>query len=146
MGYKSFKPMERLDDMQPHDNPALRFPGSKGVEADWQHCPVCRGYGGWVLQANAYEPYDTTQEPPAGWTWDAWIKFYGPRQHFRASCSQCNGWGWVEAGSKDATCIHTMREMSSKEARSRGITHWGMCWHVYECTLCGRIESVDSSG
>ena len=47
-------------------------------------CPVCKGYGEWNLQLDAY----------------------GEGKHFQASCFQCNGWGWVERGSKHESCIH----------------------------------------
>lgn len=45
-------------------------------------CPLCKGYGGWHLQFDAY----------------------GPGKHFDSSCFQCNGWGYVSA--KDADHIH----------------------------------------
>lgn len=140
-----YEPMERLDDMVVNLNPGERNM-HKGDPSIWQHCPVCKGYGGWVLSDNCYPPYDTTQAPPSGWTWDSFIAFYGPKQHFRASCNQCNGWGWVEKDSKDAGCIHSKRELSSKEATALGVAHFGMCWHVYQCRKCGQITSEDSSG
>lgn len=86
-------------------------------------CPKCHGYGRWHLRLNAY----------------------GSGRHFDASCSQCNGWGFVDADSTDATCIHNDKELSQQECRDLDIGHWGMCWHVYCCTKCGRIRSVDSS-
>jgi hypothetical protein len=43
-------------------------------------------------------------------------------------------------------CSHNYKELGSKEARARGITHFGMCWHVHECQKCGNIQSFDSSG
>lgn len=50
-------------------------------------------------------------------------------------CNQCNGWGYVEKGSKDATCIHV-----------RGpAVNVGNCLNNYTCTLCGDVETVDSS-
>lgn len=140
-----YEPMERLDDMVINLNPGDRNM-HKGHPSIWTHCPVCRGYGGWVLKDNCYAPYDRTQPPPAGWTWDSYVAFYGPREHFRASCSQCNGWGWVEKTSTDAACIHTDVELSSKEATALGVVHFGMCWHVYQCSKCKRIRSEDSSG
>lgn len=86
-------------------------------------CPKCKGHGGWNLEVNAY----------------------GPGKHFRASCGQCNGWGFVDSASTDATCEHDMREVGSAECKKRGIEHWGMCWHVYECKTCGNIKAYDSS-
>ena len=43
-------------------------------------------------------------------------------------------------------CRHILKEISQKECIERGIAHFGMCWHVVECTKCGRIHSYDSSG
>lgn len=43
-------------------------------------------------------------------------------------------------------CKHDFKELGSKEARAKGITHHGMCWHVNECQKCGTIMSYDSSG
>lgn len=99
-------------------------------------CPQCKGYGGWILTLNAYplpQGMEDTAENRAKYC------------HFRAHCSQCSGWGWVKAGSKDAECVHKNRELSVEECRARGIGHHGMCWHVYECEKCGQIRSVDSS-
>jgi hypothetical protein len=43
-------------------------------------------------------------------------------------------------------CRHTYRELSMKEAVARGVPHWGTFCHVYECTKCGSLHTVDSSG
>jgi len=83
-------------------------------------CPVCQGYGGWNLRLNAY----------------------GPGRHFKAFCSQCNGWGWVK---EEDLCVHDMVELSQDQCRKLGIAHWGNLWHVYRCTKCGRVRSYDSS-
>jgi hypothetical protein len=55
-------------------------------------------------------------------------------------CFQCSGWGRVEPG-----CIHEWKELSVKECREKNITHWGMCWHQYQCNHCGKLMSQDSS-
>jgi hypothetical protein len=85
-------------------------------------CSVCKGHG----------------------TWNLIIDAYGPGKHFRASCSQCNGWGWVDA--EDAACIHDDREINREEAKERKLRHEGMFYHLYECTKCHRLVSYDSSG
>jgi len=51
---------------------------------DLSRCPVCEGYGGWIIELDAY----------------------GEGEHFEAGCSQCNGWGWVHG--KDAECVHDL--------------------------------------
>jgi hypothetical protein len=79
-------------------------------------CPCCKGYGGWNLQLN----------------------FQGPGKHFRASCYQCYGWGYVEAGSKSATCIHEFKEVSRPAGNRSGI-------HVDRCDKCGHEQSRDTS-
>lgn len=99
-------------------------------------CPLCKGYGGWNLSLNSYplpQGYDDTPENRSKYV------------HFRAHCNQCNGWGWVRADSADATCIHEYKELSVEQSQQKGIKHWGMCWHVYECSKCGHTMSQDSS-
>ena len=43
-------------------------------------------------------------------------------------------------------CEHTYRELSKSECGERNIPHFGMCYHVAECTKCKYIDSYDSSG
>lgn len=43
-------------------------------------------------------------------------------------------------------CDHQMAELTREECGNRGIIHHGNCWHVTECTLCGWLNSYDSSG
>lgn len=82
-------------------------------------CPRCHGYGGWNLRVNAYgKPGD----PPN-------------MRHFRASCSQCWGWGYVPEA--DAACLHDYKEIAPDQP-------W-RCWHTIQCTKCGRTRSYDSS-
>jgi hypothetical protein len=87
-------------------------------------CPLCKGYGDWILQEN---PKDGIE--------------YWHQEH----CEQCNAWGYVESGSKDASCVHEMRELGTAECREKDIQHFGMCYHVYECIKCGTVNSYDSS-
>jgi len=87
-------------------------------------CLRCKGYGGWHLKLNAY----------------------GAGKHFDSSCSQCNGWGYVKADSPDATCLHEVSELPQAECEKRGIKHWGMHCHVYECWKCKHVSMTDSSG
>lgn len=75
-------------------------------------CPVCKGYGGWVLERDAY----------------------GKGRHFQASCSQCNGWGWVNK--EDKKCIHNYKEIWSTRD----------CRHGSKCMICGKEIEIDSSG
>ena len=103
------------------EHPILSPPERKNPQVP---CPLCKGHGGWVLRFDAY----------------------GPGQHFKSHCGQCNGWGYVDKGSKDESCIHEMREVRYEECMERGIKHYGMCWHVQECTKCGNISAYDSSG
>ena len=75
-------------------------------------CPVCNGFGGWILEHDAY----------------------GKGEHFYGSCSQCNGWGWVDK--EDRNCIHEMIETKSTFN----------CQHWYKCKKCGKERYIDSSG
>lgn len=86
-------------------------------------CPLCRGFGGWNLKLNAY----------------------GDNKHFKAHCIQCNGYGYVESGSKSESCIHSYKELTAKECSEIGISHYGNCYHVNKCVTCGDIRAVDSS-
>jgi len=87
-------------------------------------CPVCKGHGIWNLMLDAS----------------------GEGKHFQAHCSQCNGWGWVAKGTKDESCVHEYRELSQDECVRRGIPHYGMFCHIYECRKCGKQIETDSSG
>jgi hypothetical protein len=99
-------------------------------------CPMCHGYGGWNLMINVLKL-------PEGYE-DTALNRHKYR-HRTTTCPQCNGWGYV--GQQDATCIHTFdRELDLAECRHRNIYHAGNCWHVYECSKCGKIVSRDSSG
>jgi len=42
-------------------------------------------------------------------------------------------------------CEHKYKELSIDECKKRNINHEGRCWHVDECSVCGRIEAYDSS-
>jgi DnaJ-class molecular chaperone len=74
-------------------------------------CAKCKGRGGWNLELNAY----------------------GPGKHFRASCNNCNGWGYVRAEQGDH--IHEW---------DRG-EHISRCCTRYTCVGCGKVSDVDSS-
>lgn len=88
-------------------------------------CPKCKGHGGWNLRINAYPlPKDKANIAANRHT----------HVHFRASCAQCNGWGYVEPG-LDATCIH----------EDGPAVNVGNCLNNYTCTKCGRTHTVDSS-
>ena len=79
-------------------------------------CPLCKGHGMWNLKVDAY----------------------GKGRHFQRGCRQCNSWGWVDAGSLDATCIHEVEEVSRPANHRSGI-------HVEVCKKCGRKSSYDTS-
>ncbi len=42
-------------------------------------------------------------------------------------------------------CQHNYEQLSQDECHKRKIMHFGMCYHVYECSECGHIQAVDSS-
>jgi len=92
-------------------------------------CPLCKGHGMWNLELDAY----------------------GKGDHFRASCSQCHGWGFVQPG-LDATCIHEFEEVGPKEfdelkKKFSGLGEfvYGRCIHNLVCKTCGRRMVTDSS-
>lgn len=102
------------------ERPDLRFPGSK--PGPWVHCPKCLGHGRWNLTLDAYGPKPGDSS--------------GQRQHFQASCGQCWGWGWVEAGSLDATCLHQFSEVTPDQPFR--------CSHTIRCAQCDQRRSYSS--
>ena len=106
--------------LEPHDPGAFDdipvMPRPDAQHYDFIFCPVCKGHGKHNLRLNAYLHF----QPP----------------HFQQMCGQCWGWGWVEKGSRDETCIHDFIEQPL-----------GMCRHKLTCVKgCGKSFEVDSSG
>lgn len=91
---------------------------------DFVECPLCFGHGGWNLELNAYNLHDkeNTAENRHRYA------------HFRASCSQCNGYGWVSP--LNTKCIHSW-ERTIKT---------GNCLHIFKCSKCNASQEIDSSG
>lgn len=105
------QPFTNFTDMSVKEDPCAKYPGYFANSS--VKCPVCSGYGGSVLIVDAY----------------------GKGKHFQCFCTQCNGWGWVEKGGDDASCVHEWTE--------EGI---GNCLHLWTCKKCGQKREVDSSG
>jgi len=42
-------------------------------------------------------------------------------------------------------CDHSYNELMPSECNKRGVSHFGMCYHVYECSKCSHVMSQDSS-
>lgn len=104
-------------DMVKKELPGSTYPSMSDYTIE---CPKCHGYGGWNLKLNAYgKPGDAPN-----------------MRHFRAFCSQCWGWGWVEPG-LNADCLHEFKEIAPDQP-------W-RCWHTIECVKCGHKRSYDSS-
>lgn len=113
----------------------LDFPAPEAKLVTYKHyykdahvmCPQCHGYGGLNLKLNSYplpKGMENTAETRHKYT------------HFKGHCSQCNGWGYVDADSPNAACVH---EMGS----ARNV---GNCLNEYTCGKCGYKRTVDSSG
>ena len=85
-------------------------------------CPKCQGHGGWNLRLNAYSlhGYPDTRENRHRYS------------HFRASCSSCWGYGYLQPGQ---TCVHEWDYYRTI----------GRCLHEWKCVKCGAIREVDSS-
>lgn len=86
-------------------------------------CPQCKGHGGWNLELNSYPLHGKEDVPENRHLFS----------HFRASCPQCNGYGYVRQ--EDTDHIH-------KWNRTRNV---GNCLNVWECEVCGKEMTVDSS-
>jgi hypothetical protein len=83
---------------------------SEGYDENKYECAKCKGHGGWHLTLDAY----------------------GPGKHFDASCSNCNGWGYVSWADG-----HVHEWGNEKNV--------GHCLHEYTCLTCGTKRVVDSS-
>lgn len=57
-----------------------------------------------------------------------------------------NHWEKSQKFWKVAKCHHDYKEIGIERARKLGITHFGNCFHVYECSKCHHAYGVDSSG
>lgn len=88
-----------------------------------KECPVCKGYGGWNLQLNAYSLHDKPDTPENRHLYS----------HFRCVCSTCYGHGYVR---EDMTC--TGHEWQF-------VQNLGRCYNQYKCVKCGQLDNVDSS-
>ena len=78
-------------------------------------CHKCKGHGGWNLALNQYR--EVNNDPKT--------------KHFRASCSDCNGWGWTPT---EVTHEHVW---ISEQI--------GMSLRRETCNLCGKTILIDSS-
>jgi hypothetical protein len=88
-------------------------------------CAKCNGYGGRNLEVHAYPLPAGVENTPAN---------RHKYVHFRASCLQCSGWGYVTRP-EDAACAH---DFGSR-------VNVGNCLNQYTCTKCGHVIEVDSS-
>lgn len=41
-------------------------------------------------------------------------------------------------------CKHQFVELTQQECKEQNILHFGRCWYVYKCQLCGIIKSEDN--
>jgi hypothetical protein len=114
--------------LEPTDKDAfLDFPlKEKPVYKHMEHyvaCPKCLGHGGWNYIINAYRLWD--KEDTA--------ENRHKHAHFRASCGQCNGWGWTDPD--NTKCLHEYKWDRNT----------GRCLNVHKCTKCGKEVEYDSS-
>lgn len=109
----------------PEEQPenVLRMARERGAT---QRCHVCQGHGGWNLRLNAYNLWDREDTPENRHNFS----------HFKSSCGQCNGWGWIKPDSNDAKC---------EKHEWTHVRNTGRCLHLYECKKCGSQHEVDSS-
>lgn len=104
-------PYGEPDDPGAFDDNPLRDPQP---EMGLTHlCARCEGHGGWILRRDAY----------------------GEGKHFKCSCSNCNGWGYVRP--EDVDHVHDWDWQNG--------VNTGHCLTLYTCTGCGKKWEVDSS-
>jgi len=109
----------------PNDPEAfVDYDGKKPPIKDFKECPVCKGYGGWNLQLNAYPLRPRLENNSIN------RHFYS---HQKCNCNHCNGWGYV---SQEITC-------DSHEWKFE--KNLGRCYNRYKCAKCGLTKDVDSS-
>lgn len=109
---------------QNHPDAFVDFPGKREPAYGMtKECPVCKGYGGWNLELNAYSLHNEPDTPENRHRYS----------HFRASCSHCNGWGYVapEENCTGHKWIHVRNE--------------GRCLNRYRCIVCNKETVLDSS-
>jgi hypothetical protein len=87
-------------------------------------CPICKGHGAFHLSHN-----DTNN---------------GCYPYFDASCAQCNGWGYVNPNSIDATCIHEWKGLTYEESKARNL-YTARSFSNCVCIHCNTVMGVDSS-
>lgn len=124
----------------------IDWPAKEEIPEDYKECGKCKGHGGWNLRINAYlKSAQQEKEIREGLEKTHYANLPLMRHdmspelfrhyyaHFRASCDNCNGWGFIP---ESETCpIH-------KWEFHRSVA---MCLTEYKCAHCGRIQSVDSS-
>jgi len=116
MSSEYLKAGEDFTDMEVKMRPDLRFRDM--TDKEYEHCPKCKGHGGWNLTVDAY----------------------GKGKHFEAFCGACWGYGWIEKGS----CAHEWNGKVTEHDR-KGI-HLFNCQHIEKCSKCGKVIVIDSSG
>ena len=89
-----------------------------------KECPVCKGHGGWNIELNAYKMPNGYEDTPEN------RHLY---VHYRASCSHCNGWGYVEESN------------NCPGHKWVFVRNLGRCYNLYKCAICGEEWEVDSS-
>jgi hypothetical protein len=101
-----------------------RMPADEAAQSGLTvECPQCKGHGGWNLELNAYPLHGKADTPRNRHLFS----------HFRASCSNCWGWGYVR---QEEDHVHEWN-------RTRNV---GNCQNIWECEVCGKEITVDSSG
>ncbi len=106
-------------------------------------CARCKGHGGWNLELLAFPRTPSVEQqirdmlkkmPVNNLKHDMTkMEFRHYYVHFRASCNNCNGWGYVPASQGEH--IHNWHHHQNV----------GNCLNQYKCSTCGEIQTVDSS-
>lgn len=109
--------------LEPHDVGAFDDYPLMDVIEDKSVCPKCKGHGGWNLRLNAYPLHEKENTPENRHRYS----------HFRASCDNCQGYGYVN--NENANHIH----------KWTFVKNIGNCLNLYECSGCGQNWQVDSS-
>ena len=102
------------------------FPTPTPAPAGQSKCPKCQGHRGWNLRINAYPLHPTLPDNPDNRHRHA---------HFRASCDNCQGQGYVPQNAAEHVHQWQLDPNRSKTFRQ-----------TYICATCNAVEERDTSG
>jgi hypothetical protein len=121
MTYTPTKYMDRT-----HPDAFVDWPKRLPAHGMTVECPMCKGHGGWNLALNQYNlppGYSDISENRHQFS------------HFRQSCGNCMGWGYVSPEQAAKCNGHVWKPFQNL----------GRCYTRYRCIHCNQTADFDSS-